>query len=256
MASLLEHVMINNLSDELNEAITSVGGDTSSASGPRDYPDIIRDQLTLKSGTSEVGVLRAGVGVTVEKISGGYKISTDSKTIPLGEDLIIPHNIDDDPNTDVIEANKTIHETFEILFNDILPTLPSILKGDVIEASKEGTDNYENDNFPGVGIKSGLEPGELYIRIFTASRQEPIYINCDRLGGNGSIATIEYEGESTNTINVEVDNINHTISAEIVGLGDGVINENNLSTSLLQKLQPQTMDEGEAENMFDDIFGV
>lgn len=253
MASLLEHVMINKLSDELNEAITSVGGDTSSASGPKDYPGIIRDQLTLKGGTSEVGVLKEGDGITVKKISGGYQISSNSNSI-LISDLNIPHNVDNDSNIDIIPAGTTIQETFEKLFGDILPTLPSIISGDVIKASIDGTDNYKNPNFPGIGIKSGLEPQELYIRIFIASQQEPIYINCSQLGG--SIATIEYQGETTNTIKVEVDNTNHIISAEIVGLGDGVINENNLSTSLLQKLQPQTLDEGEAENMFDDIFGV
>ena len=255
MASLLEHVMINKLSDELNEAITSVGGDTSSASGPNDYPGIIRDQLTLKGGTSEVGVLKEGDGITVEKISGGYQISSNSNSI-LISDLNIPHNIDDDSNIDIIPAGTTIQKTFETLFEDILPTLPSIISGDVIKASIDGTDNYKNPNFPGIGVKSGLEPQELYIRIFIASQQEPIYIDCSLLGGSGSIATIEYQGETTNTIKVDVDNTNHSISAEITGLGDIIVKEDNIDPDLLNKLKPEYLSVEEAEKMFDDIFEI
>ena len=46
MASLTEHVMINKLGDDLDNAITFVGGDTSSISNIMEYPQIIREQLS------------------------------------------------------------------------------------------------------------------------------------------------------------------------------------------------------------------
>ena len=50
MASLLEHVMINKLGDDLNAAILAVGGDTSSVDHIMDYPEIIRNQLVNRNG--------------------------------------------------------------------------------------------------------------------------------------------------------------------------------------------------------------
>jgi hypothetical protein len=49
MASLLEHVMINKLGDDLDAAITAVGGDTSSVDHIMDYPEIIKNQLINKN---------------------------------------------------------------------------------------------------------------------------------------------------------------------------------------------------------------
>lgn len=254
MASLLEHVMLNKLSEEINDAINDVGGDTSNISGPMDYPDIIRDQLSAK-GATEVGVLKAGEGVTIKKISGGYEISSNAGGTIL-KDLHTPHNIDSDPNEDIIPAGSTIQYTLGRLFDDVLPTLPSVLEGDVIVASSQGSDPYTNPNYPTPSVKTGLVPNNTYIRIFIASQQEPVYINCETLKGTGgSIATVEYEGEDSDTIDIEVDNINHTISAELKSLGNVIINENNISQELLDKLQPDTMDEGAADSMFDDIFG-
>lgn len=45
MASLTEHVMINRFSDDLDDAIRSVGGNTESVVNITQYPDIIRQQL-------------------------------------------------------------------------------------------------------------------------------------------------------------------------------------------------------------------
>ena len=45
MAGLLEHVMINKLGDDLDEAITFVGGDTSMVSHISQYPEVIKTQL-------------------------------------------------------------------------------------------------------------------------------------------------------------------------------------------------------------------
>lgn len=46
MASLVEHAMINKLGDDLDSAITFVGGDTSSVTNIMQYPEIIKQQLS------------------------------------------------------------------------------------------------------------------------------------------------------------------------------------------------------------------
>lgn len=45
MANLTEHMMINKWDDDINSAITHVGGDTYGSEGLPDYADIIRSQL-------------------------------------------------------------------------------------------------------------------------------------------------------------------------------------------------------------------
>ena len=45
MANLIEHVMLNKFTDELDEAITFVGGDTSKVSHFSEYPEVIKAQL-------------------------------------------------------------------------------------------------------------------------------------------------------------------------------------------------------------------
>ena len=53
MADLTGHVMINKWDDDINQAITEVGGDTSDSSGLPDYADIIRNQLVSNQAVGE-----------------------------------------------------------------------------------------------------------------------------------------------------------------------------------------------------------
>ena len=53
MADLTGHVMINKWDDDINHAITEVGGDTSDSSGLPDYADIIRNQLVSNQAVGE-----------------------------------------------------------------------------------------------------------------------------------------------------------------------------------------------------------
>lgn len=54
MASLTEHVMINKLGDDLDSAITFVGGDTRGVSNIMQYPEVIRTQLVGRGEDGEV----------------------------------------------------------------------------------------------------------------------------------------------------------------------------------------------------------
>ena len=53
MGNLTEHVMINKWDDDINSAITDVGGDTYGSEGLPDYADIIRSQLVTNKTVGE-----------------------------------------------------------------------------------------------------------------------------------------------------------------------------------------------------------
>lgn len=175
MASLLEHVMVNKLSSELKDAINTVGGDASSATGPMDYPQIIIDQLTAKQASTDGSTLYAGDGITINQNGDGFIISANSNAT-LANSITLPHNIDNDVKVDTISAGTSIQRTLEIICNDVIPTIPSVLSGDIIKASENGTDQYQHPYFDDIGVKSGLVPERYYIRMFIASQQEPVYI--------------------------------------------------------------------------------
>lgn len=208
MASLVEHSIFNNFDKELRDAIIAAGGTVPDGTCPCDYPSIIKDQLT----TFKNIVLEEGLGIKIVKDGDKYTISSDTGATTIN-DIRPPYNIDNDPNIDTIPAGTSVQEVFNKLFENILPTLPSVLSGDIIKASDSGTDQYQNPNYPEVGIKSGLNPSEFYIRIFLASKQEPIYISCSALVNN--TGGVQYTGKDTDTILMDINNKNNTISAEL-----------------------------------------
>lgn len=189
MASLVEHSIFNNFDEELRDAIIAAGGTVPEGTCPCDYPSIIKDQLT----TTKNIVLEGGLGIKIVKDGDKYTISANTEATTTN-DLRPPYNIDNDPDIDTIPAGTSAQEVFNKLFENILPSLPSVLSGDIIKASDNGTDQYQNPNYPETGIKSGLNPSEYYIRLFLASKQEPIYISCAALINNagGEPNVIDY----------------------------------------------------------------
>ena len=208
MASLVEHSIFNNFDEELRDAIIAAGGTVPEGTCPCDYPNIIKDQLT----TAKNIVLEGGLGIKIVKDGDKYTISANTEATTTN-DLRPPYNIDNDPDIDTIPAGTSVQEVFNKLFENILPTLPSVLSGDIIKSSDNGTDQYQNPNYPEAGIKSGLNPSEYYIRLFLASKQEPIYISCSALINN--TGGTQYTGKNTDTILMDINNKNNTISAEL-----------------------------------------
>lgn len=161
MASLTEHVMINKLGDDLNDAITFVGGDTSQVTNIMQYPGIIKEQLSS--------------GNTLKEI---------------------------------------------------------ILEGDscIIEADKHGYDYYNTEY--AVGVKTGLNPGALYIRLCTAVKDiEPIYIDLTRVNcsSGGSVDINEIIDELLES-NEFIDEIGKEISVDVNNLQNDVnLIQNNIS---------------------------
>ena len=72
MADLIEHVMINKLGDDLDDAITTVGGDTSGVSHIMQYPSIIREQLSAQGITNIDKFLLEGDSCIIKADENGY----------------------------------------------------------------------------------------------------------------------------------------------------------------------------------------
>ena len=72
MADLIEHVMINKLGDDLDSAITTVGGDTSGVSHIMQYPSIIREQLSAQGVTNIDKFLLEGDSCIIKADENGY----------------------------------------------------------------------------------------------------------------------------------------------------------------------------------------
>lgn len=192
MNNIVEQTAINKIITNIDEAITDVGGDTSKAEKPCDYSDIIREQLVVKGGELPIGELAEGPGIVISKKDNIYTIAATGEaltTIPLSPTY---------PNDEDIPAGTPIQDILVRLFDVILPSIPSLLKGDIITAASNGTDQYNHPKF-GDGITSGLNPNEKYIRMFIFSQKEPIYINCQGLGG-GSVSDITVSDVSSDAL--------------------------------------------------------
>ena len=172
MASLLEHVTLNKLTNELSDAIRDVGGVISDEDCPMDYPDIIREQLTAGS-KNVFGKLYGGDGVVIEQVEDGYKISANSNAVTTcALSPTFPQDTD-------IPAGTPIQNVFEQIFDVVLPSLKSIGDGSkLIKASSYGTYEYYNDFYgnDGSGMLTGLEPYGRYILLYVYHRKPPICI--------------------------------------------------------------------------------
>jgi hypothetical protein len=243
MSNLVNHVLMNKLDDELNEAIKEVGGDTSGATGPWDYPAIIKEQLEAKgsgTGGGEISIdLKAGPGIIIKEFQGQKFICSTSGALTTGA-LNPPSGSYKQPVSEVIEAGTPVQEVFEALFYKILPKMSSVYKGDIIIAGEDGTDKYNEEDF-----RTGLIPLAHYLRIYVANRQEPVYICLSGHGlvnsesGNGSIITppsqtIEYKGGESEYISVSVvgDTITATLNQVGVDLFDKIISIEQITNRL------------------------
>lgn len=207
MANLTEHVIINKWDNDINEAITAVGGNTEGAGGLPDYASIIREQLVAR-------------GVT--------------PTPEMGKEFI--------------------------------------LEGDscVIEADATGCDPYNTEY--AVGIKSGLIPGTLYLRLCTAVKDiEPVYIDLTRVSGSDvDIEAIidevlkridigenikETIQEVTNQVDVIQNNVT-TLQSQVTDLQDSKVDNvtylDNLET--LNTTIETKVDKQEVEIIVNDVF--
>lgn len=74
MASLTEHVLINKLSDDLADAIKSVGGSIPQSSNMLHYPEIIEEQLKASNISLGDEVIVEGCSLVIESDDKGQDI--------------------------------------------------------------------------------------------------------------------------------------------------------------------------------------
>lgn len=242
--SLKDQIVINNFAESIDDAITTVGGDTSNVQCLNDYSDIIKKQLISTDISGGFPDAPSDDKIYGRKNREWVQVNdSSSTTAPLSP----PH-----PKSEDIPTGTPFQKVFEKLFDEILPAMPSIIKGDVIISSDEGTDQFQHPNYQTVKIKSGLDPNNYYIRIFIASQEEPIYISVELLKsttGEGKI----YNGSSGDDIDINVNNDTNIISATLKQIPyelisghvdnafDVFISDNKISTT-------------DATNIFNEIF--
>jgi hypothetical protein len=110
-----------------------------------------------------------------------------------------------------------------------------LLEGDscIIEADETGRDNYNTEY--AIGVKTGLVPGTLYLRICTAVKDlEPIYIDLTRLNINDDLIDIDsIIAELLNSRNfmTQITNdISENISQDVESLVNDIITENTMDS--------------------------
>ena len=231
--SFTDQVVLNNFANSVGEAIQDVGGDISSVQHLCDYPRIIREQL-LASGVDVQ--MEEGEGITITKNGTSYIISANSNATIVDGLGIYDHTI---------PAGTSIQNTFKAIFENILPTLPSVLSGDLITSTPDGTNQYQHPNGDSdiIRVKKNLTPDTLYLRLFINSQEEPVYISCEPLkqqSGGGTAG--DYSGSDGENIKIDVDNVKRTISATLKSISSDLI------------LSDDKLSEEDAGNLFDEIF--
>lgn len=234
--NLMSHVLMNKLDDDLSDAIVSVGGDVSNAKGPWDYPNIIKTQLSANGGQGTPTVnIKIGDGLEIVNVNGEQRIISTTDAVSV-RPLDIPSCTCD--CGDDIPAGTSVQVILERLFTDILPKIP-IDRGDIIKASKDGSDQYGCGN-----TKTGLIPNGTYLRLFNSGQHEPIYIvfsghdivnsEIENLPSTPESEYKEYTGSIGEhiTINVEGNVIKATLNSLAI---DALNSIDNIKTELDSK---------------------
>lgn len=257
MASLLEHVTLNKLTDELSDAITDVGGVISNEDGPMDYPNIIRNQLTAGSGIK--GKIYEGDGITIEQVEDGFKISANTNAVTTHAlSPTFPKDTD-------IPAGTPIQEVFEQLFDVVLPSLKSVGDGSkLITAAPDGTYEYYNDFYgnDGDGILTGLEPNGKYIILYVYHRKTPVCIGPIPVGGSDIDLSNYITKNDFEVLKSEL-NSNYVTKEEVVNLVENETFETyKTSQSIIdsdqnykiQIIEDRLNSEDDSVEIFDSIF--
>ena len=161
MASLTEHVMINKLGDDLDDAITFVGGDTSNVSHIMQYPRIIREQLSANNIHGDELILEDDTCIIIATNDGRdeyntrYASGVKSGLIPNSYYLRIctavqdiePIYVDLSPIMDQISSEDDIQTIFNKLesIENRIEILEQSEKDDINEIASKVTDIVKDD---------------------------------------------------------------------------------------------------------------
>lgn len=188
MANLVEHMMINKWDDDINEAITSVGGETYGSSGLPDYADIIKTQLVAKNTAGE-GVYQDFLFIDEQNQTSAYPWdgeATDS-TIAV-QAKTIAQSIKE------LFDTMALTERFQVLLVDELPKSEINLSAVYLVQSKCdcGASVKENTYTGCYYVKTGKSVKKIEIPEFEVNLNELFYIT-----------RAEYEAGSSNIQQIE-----------------------------------------------------
>ena len=285
MASLTNHTLLNGLEDNLKSSIEFVGGSVPEDTCIWEFPEVIKQQLTGNS--IETGHVIAGDGIKVERTEKGYVISADIEPTNTAENITIDHI--DAPSwakgldENAWEEGTTLQKILEDIFDNVLPNVPSVIKGDVIVTDDEAKDPFAPADLP--EYIDALEPKTPYLRLFLASQEIPIYVSLKEISRNIDLTNYytKYEVDSAidgkvkdaiDSLDIpEVDLSNHYTKEETTTIINDSINEveqviavqseaithvteqvNKIDQIIIEKVEDNSATEEEAIELFDSIF--
>lgn len=169
MASLTEHVLLNKWDDDINEAITAVGGDTSKSSGLPDYSKIIRTQLAANNIIGE-GIFQDFLFTNQDGVSfDPADQPTESTNAPQSKV--------------VAEAIHSLYEVmarterYNVLLVDDFPKGEINLSAIYLVRAKDDDDQIKENTYNGCYyLKSGKQIKRIDIPEFTYDLSELFYL--------------------------------------------------------------------------------
>lgn len=169
MAGLTEHVLLNKWDDDINEAITAVGGDTSKSSGLPDYSKIIRTQLVANNAIGE-GIFQDFLFTNQDGISFDPEDQpTESTNAPQSKV--------------VAEAIHSLYEVMArterhtVLLVDDFPKGEINLSAVYLVRAKDDSDQVKENTYNGCYyLKSGKQIKRIDIPEFTYDLNELFYL--------------------------------------------------------------------------------
>lgn len=215
--SILENSISTGIKSNLEDAITNAGVKVPKSAGLWEYPDIIRKNLVNKTVTG-INILGKDV-INIDISSDGNVVTYNLSTIFDSYGVPRPNYAG---TNNKWGKEITVKDVFDDLFDNILPKVRGVHAGDmtVTNIAGEDTTEWKNTLFNQTGLKTGLEPTSRYIRLYLTCQAEPIFIH---MGNMVKEVTNGYNVESSDTVLMEVNDSNNTISAHI-----NIINQEQL----------------------------
>lgn len=187
----------------LKDALEDVGVKVPSTACLWEYPEIIRENLVSKNiidtidGINLVGKDIINIDQFYDDSNIKYTISTKYNTYGIDRPNYAPEN-------DKWGKKLSVEETFNDLFNKVLPAVRGVYFADITE-----TDNYGNDKNPWKhelfnesGNKIGLKGNSRYLRLYLTCQAEPLFVYIEDL--NIDLSKI-YNINNSDTIRFDID---------------------------------------------------
>lgn len=217
--SILENSISTGIKTNLEDAITNAGVKIPKSTGLWEYPEIIRKNLVNKTVTG-INILGGDV-INIDVSSDENVVTYNLSTVFDSNGVVRPNYAHDNKKWG---KELTVEAVFNDLFSNILPAVRGVHAGDMTVTNINGDDTQEWNNtlFKQTGLKTGLEPTSRYIRLYLTCQAEPIYIHTGNLVKE---VTNGYNVQSSDTVEMRVDDLNNSITAHINIINDKQLEE-------------------------------